>query len=296
MFSLFKKFSVKNYLFWNNLIINNRSMKRLLINAYLLVFARPVFKKMNEVIAKIGLKGLGFISAHDEPRMNGELHFLKKVIDKYRIKSIFDVGANQGHYTQLCSKLGFKGRIYCFEPHPINYKTLKENVKGITDDVFNIGFSNSTGSAQIFDHSDSDGSEHASLFKGVIEIIHKGKPVQHEISLSTIDEFLDERDIKNVGLLKIDTEGSEFNILRGAIDSLKAKRIEIIHFEFNEMNTVSKVFVRDFVDCLLDYNLYRLLPSDFLRINYLTPALNEIFAYQNIIAIRKDVDIEKLPI
>ncbi len=263
-------------------------MKRTLLSLYTFVFTRPQFRGFNEKIVKIGLKGLGFLFSH-EPKSNGELAFLKLVVQEFKVDSIFDVGANEGNYSKQCFDLGFKGTIHCFEPHPKTHTNLQQSMARLPVAIHNIGFSNVEGTANIFDHKVGDGSEHASLFEGVIHSIHKDETVKHEIVLTTIDSFLLKNNISHIGLLKIDTEGNEFNILLGAKNALKNKKIDIIHFEFNEMNTISRVFMKDFVEYLSNYDLYRLLPYGFLKIKYESSLLNEIFSYQNIVAVRKDI-------
>ena len=90
--------------------------------------------------------------------------------------------------------------------------------------------------------------------------------------------------IKEVKFLKIDTEGNELNVLLGAKRLLKENRIETIQFEFNEMNVMSRVFFRDFLELMPDHTFYRLLPAGLLPIGKYSPLTNEIFAYQNVIA------------
>lgn len=262
-------------------------MKRILASLYARLFCHAKMRRINENITKLGLKGLGLLSSHDDLRNNGELFFLKKVIQTYKIKSIFDVGANQGNYARLCLDLGFNGNLYCFEPHPKTFEVLKKTLKNTTANFFNLGFSRSDGIATIYDHQESDGSEHASLYEEVIQSIHGHKAIQHQIVLTTIDAFLEKNNIEHIGLLKIDTEGNEFNILVGAETTLRNAKIDVIHFEFNEMNIVSKAFVKNFLTILPNYTLYRLLPKGFLEITYEKPLLYELFTYQNIIAIRK---------
>lgn len=266
-------------------------MKRILAALYVHLFCHAKMRRINENIAKLGLKGLGLLSSHDDQRNNGELFFLKKVIQTYKIKSIFDVGANQGNYAKLCLDLGFDGNIYCFEPHPKTFEILTKTLKNTTAKFFSLGFSNAEGIATIYDHQESDGSEHASLYEEVIQSIHGHKAVQHEIVLTTIDAFVEKNKIEHIGLLKIDTEGNEFNILVGAEKTLRNAKIDVIHFEFNEMNIVSKAFVKNFLTILPNYTLYRLLPKGFLEITYEKPLLYELFTYQNIIAVRKGFNV-----
>lgn len=61
----------------------------------------------------------------------------------------------------------------------------------------------------------------------------------------------------------------------------------MIHFEFNETNIISHVFFRDFWQQLPGYDFYRMLPSGLIHLKRYSPLLCEIFAYQNIVAIRK---------
>ncbi len=215
---------------------------------------------------------------------------MKKAIHDIKVSNLFDVGANKGNYAKLFMELGFEEDIYCFEPHPTTFKYLSAAID--TDKVkkFNIGFSKESGSFPIFDYAAEDGSEHASLFKDVIEKVHKGKTTSHFASVSTIDEFLNANKVANIGLLKIDTEGNEYNVLLGAQESLKNNKIDYIHFEFNEMNVVSRVFLKDFFALLVNFNMYRLLPYDFLPLQYDHSLMNELFSYQSIVAVRKDLD------
>ena len=73
-------------------------------------------------------------------------------------------------------------------------------------------------------------------------------------------------------------------VLKGAIKLISENRVGIIQFEFNEMNIVSRVFLRDFYKILDKYNIYR------LDSNKLIPLLeynstNEIFKFQNLLAV-----------
>ena len=89
---------------------------------------------------------------------------------------------------------------------------------------------------------------------------------------------------RKIGLLKIDTEGHEFEVLKGAENLLKAGKIEMIHLEFNEMNVFSRVFFKDIWDYLPNYDLYRMLPDGLVHIKNYSPVFCEIFAYQNLVA------------
>jgi FkbM family methyltransferase len=265
-------------------------MKHLFVNLYTRVMARVRFKKLNTNLVKIGLKGLGLLYSHEDPRNNGEYFFMKTAINVFKVSNLFDVGANKGNYAKSFLALGFTKDIYCFEPHPKTFKYLQDNIVSPQVNKYNIALSHEEGSFPIFDHASDDGSEHASLFKDVIEKIHKEETKRHIVAVETIDGFIQANEIPGIGLLKIDTEGNEHNVLLGAKKSLESNKIDLIQFEFNEMNVVSRVFLRDFFDLLGNFNLYRLLPNGLLPLQYDPPLMNELFSYQSIVAIRKDLD------
>ena len=107
------------------------------------------------------------------------------------------------------------------------------------------------------------------------------------MDIDFIDDFVLQNQIEKINLLKIDTEGNELNVLLGAKDSLKAGRIEAIHFEFNEMNVISNTFFKDFWDLLVEFDFYRVLHDGMHHIQTYNTLTCEIFAYQNIVAIKR---------
>lgn len=264
-------------------------MLQKIIDAYRLVFAKPIFRKFNKLLLRLSLAGLGVLN-YKNSKVSGEQSFLKNYLSG-KNGVVIDVGANEGNYS--AEVLGFNQRVnvYAFEPHPDTFQRLSEKFnenKRIT--ILNKGLSESVGFLELYDYENKDGSQHASLFSEVITEIHgAGKSVSHKVSLTTLDDFIEENSIDIITLLKIDTEGNELQVLRGGIVALKSKKIAAIHFEFNEMNVVSRCFFRDFWKILDGYRFYRLLPSGMLEIKNYSPLNCEIFAYQNIVAILKEL-------
>ncbi len=263
-------------------------MKNLLFKIYPRLFSRNFFWKWNFLLYRLGLSGMGVLNYHNF-KLSGEYSFLKKVIKDYKITTIFDVGANEGKYSKTALELGFQGELFCFEPHPGTFKTLQKSLQSLPVHLFNFGFSNKPHPAKIYDYGQPEGSSKASLFEEVLQNKSE-KVVAHEVDITTIDNFLEENNLQ-IGLLKVDTEGNEFNILSGAQKALEKQKIDIIQFEFDNMNIVPRVFFKDFYELLVNYNLYRLLPNSLLKIDY-DPLTSEIFAFQNVVAIRKAIDKE----
>jgi hypothetical protein len=111
----------------------------------------------------------------------------------------------------------------------------------------------------------------------------------HEVDVTTLDAFIIEYNIEHVDLLKIDTEGFEYSVMSGCLESIKNNKIKAIHFEFNSMNIISKVFMKDFIKILPQYSFYRVLPNGLLKVEQHNILLTEIFGFQNIVAINNQI-------
>lgn len=260
---------------------------------YARFFAKPVFEKWNLRLFRFALSGLGVLNYWNND-LSGEKYFINKILSKYvKDKPIFlDVGANIGNYTNLLLNKYPNSEIHLFEPHPKNFKKLEKREFGKKLFLNNLAVSEENGSIEIFDYRDNDGSTHASVYREVIVDIHKGEAVSYQVGKTTLDDYLNKKKIIKVNLLKIDVEGHELQVLKGASKAINNGNIKIVHFEFNEMNIESGTFLKDIINMLENFNFYRLLPKSLLPLKSYRAITHELFAFQNIIAIRKDIDLE----
>ncbi|MFH8087017.1 MAG: FkbM family methyltransferase [Candidatus Aenigmatarchaeota archaeon] len=123
-----------------------------------------------------------------------------------------DIGAHLGRYSIIASK-NFK-KIYAFEPHPENFKMLRKNIKinRIKNVVpIKIALSNKNGKVFLSD---------LCMDTGHVKIVKKGKIIAF---VSTLNRIMRKMKIspKDVDLVKIDVEGEEENIIKGATTLLK---------------------------------------------------------------------------
>jgi FkbM family methyltransferase len=258
-------------------------------STYRALFARPAFRRLNESLFRMSLSGLGVMNFQND-QVSGEEHFVHKLLPdilKSPMPVCFDVGANEGNFSALLLAALPGAHIHAFEPHPRNFARLKQRVAQSTRVVCHqTAVGDSSGTTTLYDRSDLDGSSHASLHEGVITAIHGKNAVAVEVPLDTLDQFVAKNTIQAVDFLKIDTEGHEMAVLRGARELIASGRIRCIQFEFNEMNVESRVFLRDFRRALPGFDLFRLLPRALLPLRD-TALETELFAYQNVIAIRR---------
>lgn len=255
-----------------------------LFDTYAFLFSRKKFYRFNRALFQISLRGMGILNYKDSTA-SGERRFLEDTLAGAPRPVVFDIGANEGSYSAAILSISPNADVYAFEPHPATFQRLSSrfsSARNVT--VVNAACGKSKGSAALFDYSGSQGSAHASLHSGVIETIHHGKSDQHLVNIVDVDSFVAEHGIANIDLLKIDTEGNELEVLKGAEKSIRDHRVQAIQFEFGAMNIVSRVFLRDFYDALPGYRLHRLVRDGMIPIPY-SPLWCELFEYQNLVAL-----------
>jgi len=261
-------------------------MKNVFLLVYQFLFCRKLFYFFHKKLFAISLRGLGVLNYAD-PIFKGEQKLIDLIFKNNSRSIIFDVGANLGDYSKEIFYNNSLATVYAFEPHPKSF----EQLKNINNDNFypnNVAVGKVCGDVEFFDYLSNLGSAHSSVYKGVIEDVHQGQSVKMIVPQITLDEYCAKKNITSIDLLKIDTEGSELEVLLGAKNLLDNNAIKVIQFEFNEMNLISRVFIRDFVKLLNNYRFYRLLNDGLVPFDY--QPTYEIFAFQNLVAVNHQID------
>ena len=262
-------------------------LKKASASGYRLLFARPLFGPFNRHLVYLGMTGLGFFNYEDEWSM-GEAAFLRRFARECSAPTVIDVGANVGRYTELVLRVAPKAHVLAFEPHVKSFQLLRGKSDHLRFEAFNVAVGSIDGTTELFDYADRDGSSHASVYEGVLKRIHRSQDVvSHSVPMVTLDSVVASHGIDKIDLLKIDTEGNELDVLRGAERTIADGKIDLIQLEFNEMNIESRVFFRDIMDALPQYSFFRMLPTALLPIEHYSPAGCEVFAFHNIVAKRR---------
>ncbi len=259
-------------------------MASVILRAYRFFFARKSLYTLNMLIYRLALRGLGVLN-YENDRVSGEMAFLRRYFAGKNNAIILDIGGNAGDYAARIMQIAPTSRVYSFEPHPKTFDQLRATSEKYGFRCLNLGCGSENERRMLFDYADKDGSKHASLYGEVIRDIHGAPASTHWVEIVRVDDFVRKEGLKEIDLLKIDTEGSEFDVLKGCSDFIAQKKIKAIHFEFNEMNIASRVFFKDFWEFLADYEFYRMMPNGLVPIVAYSPLLCEIFAYQNIVAL-----------
>lgn len=264
---------------------------------YALLFGRPFFYRANRFLFGLVIRGLGIYN-YTNSRISGEKWVLNNVVKRFGDKLVvFDVGANVGAYTRDIIESGLRVReIYAFEPHPETFSKLCRNLSDAPHVKPNmIGVSDKEGEMTLYDREFSGGSSHASLSPAIFSEIHLTGTSSTKVAITTIDDFCKNNDIETIDFLKIDVEGFELAVLQGAEAMLRKSQIKSIQFEFTQLNSIVRVFFKDFFDLLAEeFRIYRLLPNGLVEIKKYDPTTCEIFGYQNFLATQKKLgDVSK---
>jgi FkbM family methyltransferase len=154
------------------------------------------------------------------------------LIDPNKSYNIIDVGAQAGLYS-LYAKFLPNSTFYSFEPFKETYNYLVDNLKlnNITNvNTYNIGLSDKKDDNVIFNTCIS----HNGLNTLGTNVLRFKDVKQELINIDTIDNLFYDKGIK-VDFIKIDTEGHEYFILKGAEKTIQNYK-PIIQIEYNPIN------------------------------------------------------------
>ena len=216
--------------------------------------------------------------------INGEFRFLDEHGPACR--TMFDVGASDGVWTEHALHVNPRAHVHCFEPLHASYARLV--ARGFPSHVI----CNPTGL--------SDVERPAEIFTASLSLHRRRGPgsagdVDGEsqlVELTTLDRYCAQRGIAEVDLLKIDTEGHDLAVLRGGRQMIGDGRIRRIQFEYGPRNIYSRVFLRDFYLFLegLPYTMYQVTPRGLARVATYQPLLENL-QYKNFVALHDSVRV-----
>ena len=174
---------------------------------------------------------------------------------------IFDIGAHKGKLSKMFHEVYVDSSIYCFEPNIYLHKYIKKVNQNI----------------KIYDYAVGDQSEEKEFFLNNIDLtsslstlnkksfylkiknfIIDTSPANSKknIRVITLDKFCKDKNIKEIDFLKVDVEGYELMVLRGAKEMIHNVKYIMIEIQKNNMyQEYSKEKIEDF----LQKNNFRLI-------------------------------------
>jgi FkbM family methyltransferase len=162
---------------------------------------------------------------------------IRTLLPRLHLRTIFDVGANEGQSAEEYLKKFPDAQIYCFEPVSATYEKLchrlsaKPRVRS-----FNLGLGKEEGAAKILCRGPSTVFRMTTLWG---EAAHLPSGPTESIKMVTIDKFCKDNGTSEINYLKVDTEGGDLDVLKGAESMLGRQRIDLVEVEagmnpFNE--------------------------------------------------------------
>jgi FkbM family methyltransferase len=143
--------------------------------------------------------------------------------------TVVDVGANIGEITLFAGKKLTQGRVLAFEPNPEVFAELSLNValnRLTSVELFNVGLYDQDGSLPLYTRDDQP---YGTTNNGVTSVFSTGCDRKvTTVPLRRFDDVACEGGLARLDVLKIDVEGAEWMVLRGAESSIKRFRPVII--------------------------------------------------------------------
>lgn len=216
---------------------------------------------------------------------NGEMYFIYN--NKKKFDVIFDAGANVGEWTDLVSKIIPNARIYSFEPSLQTFKTLstKKFVSNISLHNIGLGENDETKDFYIYGEDSTLNSVFSRKLPGDI---YTTEPKIEKAQFETLDSFCLKNKIRRISFLKIDTEGNELSVLKGAKEYISSGKIDAIQFEYGGTYIDAGVLLKDIFIFFKDkpYVIYKMMQNRLQECDVYTASL-ENFQYSNYVAILK---------
>lgn len=163
-------------------------------------------------------------------------------------KNFIDIGAHSGTYSISLAKSS--NHVYAFEPQKMTYYSLcgsvaLSNIDNITCYNCGLGTLEQCGNQTLkIISNDGGGSTLCDTNDNVLK--------QELIEVSTLDNY----NLVNIGFIKIDVEGNEENVLKGAVETLKKSNYPPIIFESNNVNVTLFNFIKNLGYKVLTINGY----------------------------------------
>ena len=157
---------------------------------------------------------------------------------KEKPQIVVDVGAHNGSSIERFNSLFNNPKIYSFEANPSLASSLVEKYKGAKVEVFNMAVGSTKGRLQFNVHNTSTGSSSFLDFNPTQKF-----SIRRELNEQTVEKifvevttldlnfFTEESNRRDIDYLKIDTQGTELDVLRGARNLLENQQIKFIELE-----------------------------------------------------------------
>ncbi len=195
---------------------------------------------------------------------NGEYALLQRLIRSGDI--VFDIGANTGQWSGSVLAAVGKVHLHSFEPVADTFAVLKTNLGSSGAHLHDIAIADNNGPKTFYHYNQNPKLARMSSFyrrNRAVESRFNMQAVPISVQAQTLDYFCREHSITHVDFIKIDTEGGEFDVLRGAAGLLRAHRVKMLQFEYGGTYPDAGITLQQVCRLLSSYGyvIFRILPD-----------------------------------
>ena len=191
---------------------------------------------------------------------------------------VLDIGANVGIWSLLAAKRG--ARVHAFEPVPALADRLRRHAQLNNVDIVINAFALGAERATVTFFEARDGNSGASSLRR-----RSVRDIESDVAVMTVDDYISRERIDRVHVVKVDVEGAEVLVFRGASKLLSSEQAPIVFFELDPQLCEPFGATPDEVKSFLadrGYAIHRWMGSAFSRVEP-----NEQHGHEDLFAVKE---------
>ena len=164
----------------------------------------------DELVSNI-IRKKGYYSSND-------LMVMRKLLREGDV--FFDIGANVGWHSLYAAQwVGVSGKVFAFEPEDENFKILSANTNSFSNITpVQLALGEQQGDFRLVGFWENRGNHMIDFTKDF------AAPLSQQVRMTKLDDFLSSAGLEQIRFIKIDAQGCEVKILRGAGELIKRSR------------------------------------------------------------------------
>jgi FkbM family methyltransferase len=191
----------------------------------------------------------GWKNSEFDIEINGEAMLMQR-LRPFSPRTVLDVGANIGDWSIAALQYLPDATVHAFEIAPATSAKLIANAAGAGDRLIvnACGLGDTTGQIMLYYTPESDtASSTVSLAMDIARPNHGVTRIEEmTVPITTGDAYMAEHGLTHIDFLKIDVEGAELSVLNGFAGAFARKAIDLVQFEYGQVNLRTRVFLEDF--------------------------------------------------
>lgn len=182
---------------------------------------------------------------------------------------LFDVGGYLGEYTRLFLAAKPDGRAFVFEPSDSHLCLLRKNLAGCKNvEILPFGLGSEAARLPLYKNCGVSGL--ASLSQRRLDHYNITMEQMETVEIRSLDAVIEEKRIGTIDLLKIDVEGHELEVLKGASRCFEHDRIKLVQFEFGGCNLDTRTTLQDFFYFFKQHGMSVAIVAPSARVHHLS--------------------------